>query len=408
MKNLFNKKPMTMKERNEAQLVKNIMESDHIKTMVASLKFLETKLGMQGLSDALMNTSGKYDFSEGGNISLKGAKRRFEEADSTSGFTQFLRAGVQQLLTDGYINSERTYTDWATVVPSKKASELYAPNHGVAFPRQVGEDEIYPEVGAAALDLQLKNNKYGSMMSVTKEMIDDDQTASFSQNASQLGEYLAILEEVLCYGKLASAANMSYGGYNIPQSETKPSYEAGPYPWATPAAPLRGGGVTRFAAHQAFGQVALQSARNQLRHQKNLQGLLMAVQGRRVIIGTKNEYDASVLLNSSYYPSGAAVAGATGGAFSNNPLKGLFDLTVATYMFDQNGQVTADSKAWYVADAKKPWFILQQREGANVVQEAPNSGASFEKDVMRFKGSERMNADFVDPRFAFQGSDGSV
>ncbi len=171
--NIFTQKRKTLKERNLIQLQKNILESDHIKTMNAVLKKLEKDLGFTGLSDALMNKTGKFDFREGGGINLRNARRRFEEADSTTGFPQFLRAGVQQLLIDGYINSERTYTDWATVVPSKRASELYAPNHGVAFPKEVGEDEIYPEVGAAAMDLQLKNRKYGSMMSVTKEMIDD-------------------------------------------------------------------------------------------------------------------------------------------------------------------------------------------------------------------------------------------
>ncbi len=91
-----------------------------------------------------------------------------------------------------------------------------------------------------------------------------------------------------------------------------------------------------------------------------------------------------------------------------NPLNGLFDLTVSEYQFDNTGAASAGSKAWYLTDDKRPWFIMQQREAANVVQEAPNSGASFEKDVYRFKGSQRMNADFIDPRFAYKGNDGSV
>jgi len=401
---IFGKQRSSLRERNLVILHKNMMESEYVKTLNAQLAMLEKKLGFEGLSDAFLNKNGKFDFSESGNISKVKAMQKFMEADSSTGFPQFLRAGVMQLLVDGYINTDRTYTDWTTVLPSKKSTELHAANHGVAFPKEVGEGEVYPEVGAAALDLLIKNRKYGSMMVVTKELMEDDQTSTFSQNASQLGEYLGVLEEVLCYGKLASAANMNYGGYDIPVSETKPSYESA-WPWSTA---LKGGGATRFGTHLAFGQVALQSARNKLKHQKNLQGLKMAVNGRRVIIGSALEYDASVLLNSAYYPSGAAASGATGGAFSNNPLKGLFDLTVGTYQFDHTGQATETSKAWYVCDSKRPFFILQQREAPNVVQEAPNSGASFERDEYRFKGSCRMNADFVDSRFAFQGNDGSV
>lgn len=332
------------------------------------------------------------------------AKLSLREADTSSTFTQFLRAGLNTIMNGAYMATKTTYEDWVHVVPSKLAEEPYAPNHGVAFPRQIGPSEHYPEVGSAALNLKLKNLKFGSMYVVEKELLEDDQSATFQQNAAMMGEYLKVLSEVLCYGKLASVANMKYIDYSIPVSETKPALESS-YPWS---AGLIGGGATRPASFGAFNQANIQLGIIALMNQKNLQGIKMQVNPNRLIVGTQESFDAAVLLNSAYYPSGAAAAGSTGGAFAINPIKGIADLTVSRFMFKNDGTVNGDSKAWYLVDDSKPFFIQQIREGVGMEQEAPNAGKSFELDQARFKCWTRMNADFIDPRFAWQGNDGSV
>ncbi len=77
-------------------------------------------------------------------------------------------------------------------------------------------------------------------------------------------------------------------------------------------------------------------------------------------------------------------------------------------MFNQLGSVNSDSKAWYITDSTKPWFVLQMREAASVSQENPLAGESFDRDILRWKMRVRLNADFIDPRFAWQGSDGTT
>jgi hypothetical protein len=67
-----------------------------------------------------------------------------------------------------------------------------------------------------------------------------------------------------------------------------------------------------------------------------------------------------------------------------------------------------NSSAWYLIDDTKPWFVCQIREAASVVQEVPNSGESFDRDIIRWRLRLRVNADHIDPRFAWQGSDGTV
>lgn len=385
-----------LQEKNNKVIARCLETSPEV---VAMKKYFAMKFNGE---DPIGNTE-KWNFIEG-QVSLSKLRTKLEEADSASAFTQFLRAGINQVAANMYKATPVTYTEWATVIQSQKDTEIFAPNHGVAFPREVGRQEIYPEVGAAALDLELKHKKYGSIYALEKELLNDDQSGSFAQQSAMLGEYLAIVAEVWSYGKLASVAGMKYLDLQIPTSETKPSYEAS-YPWSTA---LRGGGATKGASYSAFTQASFQAARVALMNQKNLQGIKMLVDPKRVICGTNNELDVKTTLNSSFYPQGAGSAGANFGAFAVNVLKGVADVTVSRFMFKNDGTVDGSSKAWYLVDDSKPFFVVSMREPISVEMEAPNSGKNFEQDIIRYKGSTRMNADFIDPRFAFIGNDGSV
>lgn len=391
---------LNLREHNTKVIKKVLMESEEIKKDRA--KYTQ----LMGFDPLTAEGQKKFPVMESG-FSWRKVEKKLIEADSSSSFPQFLRAGIQAITNAMYESVEVSYMDWVTTVQSTKDTELYAPNHGVAFPRQVGPQEKYPEVGAAALDIKLKNYKYGSVYAIEQELLDDDQTGSFQRNAAMMGEYMKLLTEVLVYGKLASVANMKYIDYSIPVSETKPSYETN-YPWASASAPLRGGGATKPASYGVLNQANIQAGIIALQNQVNLQGIKMQVNPKRLLIGPKYQFDSAVLMNSAYYPSGAAAAGNVGGAFSINPVKGLLDVSVSRFMAKNDGTFAGDSSAWYIVDDTKPFFVLQLREAVTVIQENPQAGASFEMDVTRFKTRGRMNADFIDPRFAWQGSDGSV
>jgi hypothetical protein len=387
-------KPLTLRERNAKVLHKALLAGDEVKEL---REYMKKRWGCDPITD-----TEKFPLMEG-RFSWRNLKHQLRESDASSAFTQFLRAGVSQIMIGAYEAVAPSFHDWVTVVPSKLDTELYAPNHGVAFPRQVGPMENYPEVGSLSLDLKLQNLKYGSVYSIQKELLNDDQTGSFANQQAQKGEYLALLSEVLVMGKLASVANMQYIDYAIPVSETKPAYEAN-YPWSQA---FRGGGANRPAAYATMNQANIQAAIVALHNQKNLQGIKMQVNPKRLLIGPTKEFDAKVLMHSTLNASGAAAAGGVGGAYAINPIENYLQITMSRFMFKQDGTVNGDSTAWYVLDDGKPFFVQQMREPVSVVQEDPNSGESFNKDLFRFKASTRMNADFVDPRFIFQGSDGS-
>lgn len=335
-------------------------------------------------------------------------KKVMRETNSASTNTQLLRAGVQTAVNNLYPSVPTSYEQWTHVIQSGRDTELYAPLNAMTFLEELGEGERYAESSVIGLDIKLRNKKFGEMFPVSFELIDDDQTGQFAQKVSDMADYAAQLWEVYSYGKLASISGGStYAKLTVPASETKPSYETA-YPWAPTSTPLKGGGITRPSSFLAMTQANIQTGFTQLENQLNLQGLKMAVDPNKITCSPFYRWTVATLLNSNFYPSGAAAAGAVGGSLAINVLQGIADPVISRFMFDQNGSANSNSKAWYVMDSSKPWFIVQMREAAKITQENPESGAGFERDIYRWKLTVRGNADFIDPRFAWQGSDGSV
>jgi len=380
------------KEQNEQVLKESMWRSEGEKEC---LELMQDKFGVD------IRDEKAFPVMKGG--FFKEAQKKLRESDSVTAFPGVLRAGVQTIVNAAYETVPVTFSDWAHAVTSSKLEELYAPLHGIGFPSQVGEAEVYPEVGAAGLDLKLRNRKFGTMFAVNRELMDFDQTGQFQKQAGLLGEYAKQVLEVYCYGKLASVAGMKYANISVPVSETKPADEA-TYPWSTS---LVGGGATRPASYGALNQGNIQAGIIALMNQLNLLGLKMAVNPKRLLISPFYRFDAAVLLNSGWYPTGAT-AGAVGSVGAINPIQGILDLTTSRFMFDQNGSVSANSKAWYIVDDSKPFFVVQVHTPAEVQLENPASGQSFDRDVVRFKLRTVGTADFIDPRFAWQGSNGSV
>jgi phage major head subunit gpT-like protein len=381
-------------EQNREALKRATWQSDDEKNLIESM---QAKFGID------IRDPKAFPVLEAG-YSWKKTRQKLAEADSLSAFPQVLRAGVQSSVNAMYETVPTTFEEWAHVINSSRIEELYAPIQGLGFLANIGENELYPETGAAGLDIKLRNRKYGVLFPISKELLEDDQTGQFQKLSGLMGQYAKQVLEVLCYGKLASVAGMKYSTIEVPQSETQPSTESS-YPWSTS---LVGGGANRPASYGALTQSNIQNGFIGLMNQKNILGLKMAVQPDRIIISPKYNFDLGVLLHSAYYPSGAASSGQVGGAFAINPIQGIADKTVSRFMFNYDGTVDGSTSAWYLVDSKAPWFVCQVREAAAVEVENPTSGKSFDSDTIRFKVRLRANADHIDSRFAWQGNNGSV
>jgi len=340
------------------------------------------------------------------NFSLGEMKKKMvREAISGSGFPQLMRAGVQVAfnnLVEQYTGT--VYNEWAHVISSDKFTELYAPLHGLSFLSERGPLQKFSEAQVAGLDLKLNNREFGEILAIDQNLLDDDQTGQLQQLVGDLAEWSELLKEVWCYGKLASLTNANYAGLSVPASET---YAA---PYAVSTAPFTGGGYNRPAAFGALNQANIQSGIEALMVQKNLLGLIMNVKAQGLMIGPINRFTAAILMQSTNNGSvPSASPGDAGGVFSINPIQSILKIVESRYMFDATtGQANGLSTAWSIVDMTKPWFVVQLRDPGSVIMENPESGESFNRKVQRHRLDIRMNADFIDPRFTWQGSDGTA
>lgn len=355
---------------------------------------------------------GDFNFAKAHRKMIESGK--FQETETLSSKIYLTRAGIQNIANNAYILADTSFEKWVTVTQSKKKEELYAPIQGLQFPGEVPAGGLYPELSFDGLNTKIENKKYGSMFSFELELGEDDQTSQIYQMSRTLGEYMKILWEVLVQMKLASAsATMTYGNLTSPSSETAPSYESY-WPWATSAQLFKGGGWNALATSVVVSQSNLQSGFQQLMSQKNLLGLQMGINANMVLSTPANFFDLSAIANSTYWAtnlynsSGPGAASAVGGPMVGNILKGMFEPVFSPWMVSNSAVVDPTKKMWYILDSSKPFFILQVREPTTVINENPASGQSFERDVVRFKARQRGNADFIDPRFIYQGNNGSV
>lgn len=391
-----------LKHRNNAEQNRKIRE----RAVWNNPEMREFRESMQRRFGIDMRDAKKMPMGTESDFSWSGFKRKImRETNSASAQSQLLRAGVQTAVNNLYPAVKTTYEEIAHVISSSKDTELYAPLNAMTFLEEVGEGEKYAESSVIGLDIKLRNKKFGEVFPVSFELIEDDQTGQFQQKVSDMADYAAQLWEVYVYGKLASVSGGSkYANLTVPASETKPSYESA-YPWSTS---LRGGGANIPGSYGAMTQPNVQSLFTLLENMLNLQGLKMQVSPDAVWCGPFYRWTLATLLNSNFYPSGAAAAGQPGGSLAVNVLQGIAKPVITRFMPDQNGSYNANSKRWGIADTSKPALIVQLREAAKITQENPETGAGFERDIYRWKLTVRGNADIIDPRFFAQGSDGSV
>ncbi len=293
------------------------------------------------------------------------------EANASSSLGQLLRYGVQNFMFDAYKDVPTVYQDIVQVVSSANRQEWYAPLYGAEIPLEVTPGTPYEDSRIMGLDTVLVNKKVGRILSIQKELFDDDQTGQVSGRAGKLGKRVRYKEEYDVMIALRSATyNTTIG--NAP------------------------------AANVALTQGALETADIALHNVRDPLGNRMGVDPGLLLVSTADKFNAAKLLNSTLQPSipgastetiSSAASGQTGWTGADNPLKGLYDLRVSRFL--GNGD-------WFLMEPKTS-IPFQERSPLSVVQEDPNSGRSFDQDVYRWKVSRRYATTVLESRYIYAG-----
>lgn len=307
---------------------------------------------------------------------------RLKEAQSELALGQLLRAGVQNAFNDMYQAVEVTYTAAVREVASNKRQEFYAPIERVGFPKRVERQGAFAETSFKGLDIELINVKYGMMFAVERELLDDDQTGQIVQRASQMGENARIHEEAFVWARICNDTTAVLDGEPLPVSDTYSTV------YSTTGIHGTGRGINALS-NGRLSQSQIAAGWILAKKMLDQSGRPMVVTPKVLAVSPQDIFFASVLMQSEYNPSvPSATAGATGGTFSMNPIKGLAGVVASRFIRDY---------AALLIDPKG--FAFQRRDPTEVVQENPQSGPAFSQEVFRYKQRSRWQADFIDPKF---------
>lgn len=300
-----------------------------------------------------------------------GEKLKEGIGNSSSSLGQLLRYGVQNFMFDAYKDVPVIYPDLVSMRPSSNRQEWYAPLYGAELPLDVAPGGKFEDSRIQGLDTVVINKKIGRVVSMERELFDDDQTGQLVDRAGRIGKRARYKEE------FDVMATVRGGAYSLALGNA-------------------------FAANTALSQLALENADIALHAIRDPLGNRMLVMPGYLLVSTSDKFNAAKLLNSSLQPSipgasgetiSSAASGGTGWTMTVNPLQGLYQLGVSRFL---------GAGDWFLLEPKTS-LVWQERDPLEILQEAPNSGASFENDEYRFRIRRRYQSALLESRYIFKG-----
>lgn len=307
-------------------------------------------------------------------------EHRLREANAESAFGQLLRYGVQHFMFDAYKSvSDFVYPDLVSVRPSTNRQEWYAPLYGPEIPRDVPLGGSFEDSKVAGMDKELVNKKVGRMFSVERELVDDDQTGQIEQRATALGERLRYKEEADVMGvDVFTLSPLNRGIVGVAGTS-----------YTTAIGNKPGAGFANLT------QAGLEAADIALHNMLDPIGNRIMVKPGTLLVSPADKFNAAKLLNSSLQPSvPSATTGATGYTMTVNPLQGLYALKVSRFL---------PANYWYLMEPKTS-IPFQDRDPLELMMEARDAGASFERDEYRWRVRRRYTTDVLEYRYIFCGN----
>jgi phage major head subunit gpT-like protein len=345
---------------------------------------------------ALLEAASKIDF-KSPSLSFRALREaavrisELHEANTESSFGFLLRSAVQEFANDVYKDLPVSYPNFVTEVTSKRRSEIYGGLYRPNLPRQVDAGEKFQDQSFKGFERELVNYKFGHIETFERELFDDDQTGQVRSRSANLGEGFRLFEEIYVMTRLFGVA-ATQDGIDVSASSYQNAGVTGTFTVAI---------GNRPAAFGRLSAATLEAAIIAMMSQTDPTGRKFLVTPTMLLVNPIDLFEAKRLMNSpaSAYNqtlSAPGVAGMAAGMI--NPLQGMLTVYSSPYV---------PAKAWMIGDPKKG-FVFQRRDPLEIIQENPQSGQSFIQEVYAFRARERFECDWIEPRFAYVGDDGSV
>lgn len=352
--------------------------------------------------------------------------QHLKEAHSETALGFLLRKGLQSEAQNWYQLAERAWQKYCLVAGSNNVAEWYAPLYPSTIAGRVGRGERFPEGRIIGEDSVVVNQKFGQIISVERELFDDDQTGQIRDRASLLGQSMGVTESIWSSSRFIGAAR-TYMNLTVPAStyttiDTVGNTVTGPF--STSIFGSTGNRPSSFGilnmGHMKAGYTALTNAVDPL-------GNRIVVNVDSLLHSTQDVVNAKIMLAPGPYPAvlgqsdqalatqpvlggttvGAVAtatgvyAGYPGGWGSPNPWAGMgITPIMERYLPDW---------AWALGQSGRG-IVFQERDPLEVIQEAPSSGSYFAFDVIQWRSRRRFEVEWIGggSRFWWLGDDGTV
>ncbi|TAL12860.1 MAG: hypothetical protein EPO02_00275 [Nitrospirae bacterium] len=311
--------------------------------------------------------------------------KSIREAATRPDFYQFLNVALKDLLFGAYNTAASTYEQIVSFEDSDKPKEGYPSMGSLGLPEQVLEGDPYKEKKIGKPDfVEITNFKFGQIIAITQELIDDDQTKQIKKFPLDLGTAHKKQEDKSVYSLLTGNATC-YDGNNL-FSLNHPG-QTGGGAIAVNDNIYTGVTMTAGALATVIAMIAQWCG--------HTSDDILDIAAKAIVCPKTLQMAAGILskadiLGWAYAANNLGPASAFGQA--QNAFKDLNLSVVSSPRLDRVS--TGD---WYV-QTDFPSLVFQWRERLQLLAENENSGVKFERDVLRWKSRSRWGLKFINWR----------
>lgn len=303
--------------------------------------------------------------------------------------------GFRSIYMESLQGSKPQWTELATKVPSTKGEEVYAWLGEVpGMKKIVGE---IPRRNLSAHTYTVRNDKFGSIVTVPREDIERDSYGTFNPLMAAMGIASAMYpDEILASLLVAGFTTKDYTGKNF--FDTNKDGSAGAVKGAVK---FDNKGTAALSADSfAAALINIMSRLNSEGRPMNLGRDLALIVPPQLVPTAKAivQFDniARAVQNVGKTENVAAV-------MDSNPNKGMARIISFGYL-------AASPTYWFLADlgqAIKPWLFQDEVPPQFTAQIAPDSESVFDRDEYAYKNYARGNVGFALPQLAFGSTGGA-
>ena len=295
-----------------------------------------------------------------------------------SDIPQLFRAGLKTLFFQTFAETVANWDKVTTVIMSDKDTEQYAWLGALPGVREFLDERQAQDM--APYSYAIKNKTWESTVAVDRAALEDDLYGQIALRIKQMAAVAKTHLDIITFGLLGN-------GF------TSPCYDGQPFFGTHPTSSLTGGGAPQSnTGTDGLSSGSLQSAITQMMRYTDDQGKPAGVMPNLLVIPPEMYWEATQLLNSSFYPD--LIPGAAQD-LAANPLKGMLTLVTTPYL--------ANPINWFLLDTKRvvKALVLQMRKDFEFNALEGNSEEGFMRDQYLYGVRARYNVGFGDWRAAY-------